>query len=61
MKEKKAYEMALEFIRKSAESDCPEALYQLGQIFELGGFKVASSERIIKLTKKSLEKAYEYY
>lgn len=58
---RKIYEMALEYIRQSAESACPEALTELGQIYEIGGIKDAKTGRIRKLTKKSIQKAKEHY
>lgn len=53
--------MALEYIRQSAESGCPEALTELGHIYELGGIKDPKSNRLHKLTKKSIQKAKEHY
>ena len=61
MKEKKAFEDAMEYIRRAAESDCPEALSDLGQIFEIGGIRNPKTDRVIKLIKKNHEKAIEYY
>ena len=53
--------MALEYIRQSAESGCPEALTELGHIYELGGIKDPKFNRLHKLTKKSIQKAKEHY
>ena len=36
---RKKYEMAMEYIRRSAESSCPEALTELGHIHEMGGIR----------------------
>lgn len=58
---RKVFEMALEYIRQSAESGCPEAHTELGHIYELGGIKDPKSNRIHKLTKKSIQKAKEHY
>jgi TPR repeat protein len=61
MSSRKMYAMALEYIHQSAESECAEALTELGHIYEIGGIKDSQTGKIHKLTKKSLSKAKEYY
>ena len=53
--------MALEYIRQSAESGYPEALTELGHVYETGGLADEKSGKFHKLTKISLEKAKELY
>ena len=53
--------MALEYIRQSAESGYPEALTELGHVYETGGLADEKSGKFHKLTKQNLEKAKELY
>ena len=61
LKTKEQFELALEYIIKSAESGYVEALTEMGHVYELGGIRDPKSGKLFKLTKKSLEKAKELY
>ena len=59
---RKIFEIAMEYIHKSAESSCTEALTELGHINEMGGIRDPKTGKIqMLIKKKSISKAKELY
>lgn len=61
VKIKEQLEIAVEYLRNSAESEYPDAQAELGYIFETGGITDERTNKFIPLIKKNIEKARELY
>jgi len=60
-KSHKIFDQALEYIRQSAESECVDALTELGRVYELGGIRSEKTGKIYGGAKKNFDKAKELY
>lgn len=54
-------QLAFLLLKKAADQECAEAMRELGQIYEKGGFSEGKEEKFVTLTEINLEKALDLY